>query len=226
MRREGGIASSVLWGGGAGGAVADSEHSRGSAATHTASHDGGVRVAPGLDSRTVMRSVHASYASPSFQRALLRIIDLGAIALALGVATAVAPRLRAIELSTQDYYATAGWAVIWLASLWMFGAHALKHVRAGSTEYRRAINATFMAGGVVGITCYLLAYDYPRTLFATWMMAGVATLCIVRLTRRRIMHRLHLRDLFITPVLVAGGGHHVGEVARVLQRERWLGYRI
>lgn len=165
--------------------------------------------------------------TPNAQRAFLVLLDIGAIAIALSIAMTVAPGISPrINLAAADYYATAGWAVMWLASLCFFGTYALKHTRAGSIEYKRAINATIMTGGVIGIVCYLLAYDYPRSLYAAWMLTGIVMLCTVRYARRRMMHRLHNRELFVTPVIVAGSTHHVDEVARVLLRERWLGYRI
>lgn len=131
-----------------------------------------------------------------------------------------------MTLTAVDYAATAGWAALWLVALWWLGTYALKHTRAGSIEYKRAINATMLTGGLTGIACYLLSYDYPKSLFAVWMLVGVAGLCMVRFGRRRLMKRLHAREMFVTPVLVVGSSRHVDEIATVLQRESWLGYRI
>ncbi len=164
--------------------------------------------------------------APNAQRAFLVLLDISAIVLALSVAMLIAPRMRQLTLTSADYAATAGWGVMWLVFLAMFGTYALKHTRAGSIEYKRAIHATILTGGVIGIMCYLFDYDFPRTLFASWMIAGVVILCVMRFARRRMMHHLHNREMFVTPVLVAGSSHHVDEVARVLLRERWLGYRI
>src|SRR5690606_18970495 len=86
--------------------------------------------------------------------------------------------------------------------------------------------ATTTVAGLFGLACFLLNYSYPRTMFVLWFCTGVVGLCLVRLLRRRIMHRLHAREMFQTPVLVAGSNHHVDEIGVVLRRERWIGYRL
>lgn len=165
--------------------------------------------------------------SSHLQRAVLGFVDLFVITLSFILTTAVVLRGRhPLGLTLEDYAATFAFSLLWLLILWVFGTYSLRHTRAGSIEYKRAINASIIAGGGIGIVCYLLSYDYPRLLFGTWMLSGVIGLCIARFVRRRTMQRFHKRDLFVTPVLIVGSNHHVDEVAKVLKRENWLGYRI
>lgn len=117
-------------------------------------------------------------------------------------------------------------AATWLGTLGGFGVYAVRHLRAGATEYKRVITATASAAGAVGIACFVLNYDYPRGLFVLWFGIGLSGLVASRFIRRRTMHRLHRRGLLLTPVLVAGGDHHVDAIAGVLHREKWLGYRV
>lgn len=177
------------------------------------------RLAATRSSATIMRAPHV-------QRAILVLVDAIVIALSFLVAFEVVSSVRPLDVAATDYGATAAFTLLWLVVLWTFATYALRHTRAGSLEYKRAVNASVVAGGGIGIVCYLINYEYPRLLFAVWMLTGVTSLCVARLARRNVMKRLHTRELFVTPVLIVGSGHHVDEVAKVLDRERWLGYRV
>lgn len=156
-------------------------------------------------------------------------VDTVLVVVAFMIATVVGWALRpadAAVMSSVEFMATASLAVVWLAALRLSGAYSVRYLRAGADEYKRIINASVFAAGMFGIACFLLKYDYPRLTFALWIVIGVIVLWIARFARRRIMHRLHAKGLFLTPVLVAGTDHHVDEVATALRRERWAGYKI
>lgn len=160
------------------------------------------------------------------QRSILQLVDL--IMVAAGFAAAVAWGLAQdlLHHSPELVLLTAGLAVGWLLTLTATGAYSLRDLRAGSLEYKRVVNATAWTAGAFGITCFALNYSYPRTVFAVWIGVGALLLCIVRFMRRRVMHKLHGMEMFLTPVIVAGSAAHVDEVAMVLGRERWMGYRV
>lgn len=162
------------------------------------------------------------------QRAALVGIDLVVLLLASVVAVASYELLPFADVSFSGMLqvATLLVAVAWFVMLAAFGAYSIRHVRAGATEYKRVITATASTAGFVGVVCYVLSFNYPRGLFVAWFGVGMVGLVLARLTRRRVMQRLHRRELFMTPILVAGGDHHVDTIANVLRRERWLGYRV
>ena len=114
----------------------------------------------------------------------------------------------------------------WLVALRLFGADSLRHLRAGATEYKRVLMASFALAGVVGVTSYLFRAEFPRGIFVPFFAIGASALVIVRYLRRRLMAALHRRGALTTPILVAGSAGHVDHVAKVLQREAWLGYRV
>ncbi len=126
----------------------------------------------------------------------------------------------------ESYPAALLFALLWVAALSGFGTYALQHTRAGSTEYKRTINATLLASGTMGVIFYLVSYEYPRLQFTSWIIVGLTGLCVVRFIRRRFTQHLHIHGLFTTEVLIAGSSDHVDEVARVLQREKWIGYSV
>ena len=117
-------------------------------------------------------------------------------------------------------------ALAWLGLLHVFGADQLRHLRAGAVEYKRVLMASFTMAGLVGIGSYLFAAEFPRGLYVVLFVAGTATLLLSRFARRRFVAGLHRRGALMTPVVVAGDSRHVDEIAKVLRRETWLGYRV
>ncbi|MBA3021974.1 MAG: sugar transferase [Actinobacteria bacterium] len=117
-------------------------------------------------------------------------------------------------------------AVAWLVMLRVFSADALRHLRAGVTEYKRVIMASSAMAATVGITCYLLKFDFPRAAFVLMFAFGTLGLLAARWSRRKVMGAIHSRGALTTPLLVAGDSGHVDAIAKVLRRESWLGYRV
>ena len=166
---------------------------------------------------------------PRAQRAALFAGDLLVLLTAGLLAYLVGSALPFSEEATDQVVlvvATLGIAVVWLIAILVSGAHSVRHLRAGVVEYKRVLTATASAAGLFGVACFLLDYRYPRVAFVLWFAIGAVGLVAARFLRRRVMHGLHRRGLLQTPVLVAGGDHHVDAVAGVLRREQWLGYRV
>lgn len=114
----------------------------------------------------------------------------------------------------------------WLAMLHVFGADQLRHLRAGAVEYKRVLMASFATAGIVGIGSYLTKSEFPRGLFVLMFTTGTAGIVLTRYLRRRTMAAIHRQGALLTPVVVAGDSAHVDEIAKVLRRETWLGYRV
>lgn len=161
--------------------------------------------------------------APGWQRAILVTADIGVMLGAYALVGLIASTGSSPPAQTG---VTTGIVGVWLVLLATMGTYSLRHLRAGATEYKRAIQASTTAAGVTGLTCFLLDYPYPRLMLLLWFVVGTIALCTCRLVRRRIMHRLHARGLLQTPVLVVGSNHHVDEIAVVLRREKWIGYRL
>lgn len=115
---------------------------------------------------------------------------------------------------------------LWVVLIQSFGAYQLRHQRAGATEYKRVVMASFTMAGTVGITSYLLKAEFPRGLYILLFSVGTIGLISARFVRRQAMHAVHRRGALLTPVIVAGESGHVDAIAKVLRRESWLGYRV
>lgn len=167
--------------------------------------------------------------APHSQRIVLGVLDFVVLAVAGVLASIVGSSLPFIDNSMpqgQLIIATLGVGAIWLVAVSLSGAYSVRHLRAGATEYKRALTASAAAAGTIGVACFLLDLEYSRSAFVLWFAIGSVGLVVARFARRRFMHRLHVRGLLQTPILVAGSDHHVDAVAAVLSRERWLGYRV
>ncbi len=121
------------------------------------------------------------------------------------------------------YYAIPG---AWMAMLALCGAYSLNHLQTGMVEYQRVALASGFFASAIGIGCFLTKYDLSRGFFVLLFVIGVPALLLGRFARRQAFNRLRRQGLFQTPVLVAGSPAHVDEIARVLRREKWLGYQI
>lgn len=167
--------------------------------------------------------------SPRAQRLSLMATDLFVVLAALLASHAALLLVRgsvAMELTPRTATATAVMILLWLTVTRVRGTYAHRHLRAGVEEYKRVIKSSATAAGLFGVGCFVMAFSYPRALFLLWAVIGVTGLCLARLARRRITHRLHRHGLLLTPVLVAGADHLVDGIARVLVRERWIGYKV
>ena len=163
---------------------------------------------------------------PGLQKAAMVSMDIVAIALSFWAATAIAGQVGGYTLTDEGYMVTAAFAVLWLVVIGMFGRYAPSQVRTSAAEYKQAVIASLTAAGVISILGYLSNYEYPRMLLGVWMLTGVVVLSLSRLIRRFAMYRLHRRNKFVTPVLIAGSPSHADEIAKVFNREKWVGYQV
>ena len=114
----------------------------------------------------------------------------------------------------------------WLFMLQVFGSYQLRHLRAGTIEYKRVVMASFALAALVGIGSYLLKLEFPRGIYVLLFGAGTAGLVLARYGRRKVTGAIHRQGALMTPVVVAGGSGHVDAIAKVLRRETWLGYKV
>ncbi|MFT4225549.1 sugar transferase [Micropruina sp.] len=177
-------------------------------------------------SRTLGRSARHSAAVRQAGVALLDALIITATALAAYAGRFGLSFLNdhlTVEGSVWVYYAVPS---VWMALLAACGAYSLHHLQTGMVEYQRVALGSGLFAGAVGIACFLAKYDLSRGFFVLLFTIGVPALLLSRLARRRTLSHLRIRGQLQTSVLVAGSPSHVDEVARVLRREKWLGYQV
>ena len=114
----------------------------------------------------------------------------------------------------------------WVAMIVVLGGYRGETLGAGTEEYKRVLNAGLIAGGLTAVACYLAQYPLSRGFFLLAYGLGVPMLLVGRYAARQALQSARRRGGLTRSVLIAGSRSHVDDVARVLSRETWLGYRV
>lgn len=127
-----------------------------------------------------------------------------------------------------DYLGIAGPLMLlgWIFAVAAFGGYRPNLFGAGTEEYKRILNASLVAAGLVGVGCYLAKFSLSRGFFVLAFGLGVPALVLGRYLLRRALHTARRHGNLMRRVLIAGSGSHIDEIASVLNREPWLGYRV
>jgi exopolysaccharide biosynthesis polyprenyl glycosylphosphotransferase len=115
---------------------------------------------------------------------------------------------------------------LWLTILAAVGAYQIEKVGVGSAEFNAVLLGTFLAAGALGVTAYLTAYDLSRGFYVLLFLVGLPLLLIERFTTRRLIRVFRTRGMLCAPVILVGDHQHVDEIAAVLRRATFLGYRV
>ena len=186
---------------------------------------------------TLLAERRLSFAASAPHRALRYltptafVIDVLAVSVAGTAATLGRDRLAIFDPSivqVSDTLGLAGPLMMggWLLMLWLVGAYSSDVFGAGTDEYKRVLNASVLAAGLVGVGAYLAKFQLSRGFFLLLFAIGVPTLIVGRFLLRRALYAARTRGALQQRVVIAGTPSHVDEVARVLRRESWLGYEV
>src|SRR6478752_8585876 len=120
---------------------------------------------------------------------------------------------------------------LWIVAAWMIanlalGTYTSSHLGVGTIEYARVCSAAGLTAGAIGILSYLTKFNLSRGFFVLIFAIGLPLVLLWRWYARRLVHRAHAHGHLLTRVLISGSPGHVDDVAAVLERETWLGYRI
>lgn len=115
---------------------------------------------------------------------------------------------------------------IWLACIVLVGGYATSLFDAGTAEFARVGRGSLLAAGLVGVVAYLTKHDLSRGFFLLAFTLGIPALLLGRLMLRRTLHSARRRGSFRHTVLLVGTPGAIDDVARVLRREKQLGYRV
>lgn len=116
--------------------------------------------------------------------------------------------------------------LIWLVCLWAFGAYNPREPGVGTIEYQRVLSGSVATVGLLGVGAYLTRYDLSRGFFVLLFASGILLLGLGRFVLRRLVRSARAQGRLSTPTLVAGDPRHVGDLLKMLDRERWLGYEV
>lgn len=155
------------------------------------------------------------------------------VALMVGVGLVAIVGRRELDVftssaSVESSVSAAGPMIIagWIATIALTGGYRKDVFGAGTDEYRRVFNASIIAAGLSGVSCYLAKYDLSRGFFLLAFGAGIPALLVGRMLLRRAVQQARKHGSLRQRVLIAGSRSHVDEIAAVLRRETWLGYEV
>ncbi|MDN4174537.1 sugar transferase [Nocardioides sp. SOB77] len=114
----------------------------------------------------------------------------------------------------------------WIGTLALSGAYSDSVFGAGTDEYKRVFNGSMVAAALVGVGCFFADYPLSRGFYFLAFAIGIPGLLLGRALVRSALHQARRRGSLLHRVLIAGSPAHVDEIAAVLRRERWLGYRV
>lgn len=159
------------------------------------------------------------------------VTDVVAIALAGAVAAAGRDHLGLFApapLSVAEYLAVGALLIPagWLLTLLLSGCYAKTVFGAGTDEYKRVLNASLAAAGLVALGCYLAKFQLSRGFFVLLFLVGVPLLILGRVLLRRALYAARAHGALQQRVVITGTPSHVDEIASVLRRETWLGYQV
>jgi exopolysaccharide biosynthesis polyprenyl glycosylphosphotransferase len=155
-------------------------------------------------------------------------------ALVVGTVSLIAVLLRgrlglfdaASDLSASLQIAGPVMVAGWLAALALFGAYDHAVFGAGPEEYKRLLNGTLLALAGVAMVSYFAKFDLSRGFVAYAFLLGIPTLLAGRYALRASLKRARRAGALRHRVLITGDAGHIDDVARVLQRETWVGYEV
>jgi len=115
---------------------------------------------------------------------------------------------------------------LWLTMLAGVGAYQIEKVGVDSAEFNAVLLGTFFAAGALGVTAYLTAYDLSRGFYVLLFLVGLPLLLVERFFTRRLIRVFRNKGMLCAPVILVGDHQHVDEIAAVLRRATFLGYRV
>jgi exopolysaccharide biosynthesis polyprenyl glycosylphosphotransferase len=114
----------------------------------------------------------------------------------------------------------------WILSITFVGGYDERTFGAGSEEFRRIFNSSFIVLALIGCACYLAQYPLSRSFFFTALVLTPLLLLDGRMILRLLLKGARRRGLLGHRVMIVGAANHVLEVKEVLDRESWLGYQV
>ncbi|MGV8849608.1 MAG: sugar transferase [Propionibacteriaceae bacterium] len=115
---------------------------------------------------------------------------------------------------------------LWLVMLASVGAYQIEKVGVGSAEFNAVLLGTVFAAGGLGVAAYLTANDLSRGFFVLLFVVGLPLLLVERFLMRRAVRVFRNKGMLCAPVILVGNPGHVDEIAAVLKRASFLGYRV
>jgi exopolysaccharide biosynthesis polyprenyl glycosylphosphotransferase len=190
----------------------------------------GFRVHAGDTGRAVAAKASERVWSRSY-RIRLRVTDAATVFVAVGIAFFA--RFGSEEsltdlasVDTQYGMISAAIIVAWLFALMAFRTQDSRVIGEGASEYKRIVNASATAFGLLAILFVIFNIDVARGYFLLALPIGTLGLLVAHwLWRRWLVEQRH-HDLYLCRALVVGTLDDVGYVIRQIQQKSGSAYNV
>jgi exopolysaccharide biosynthesis polyprenyl glycosylphosphotransferase len=154
--------------------------------------------------------------------------DLVAIGLAMVIAYFVGNVRTLQSTSARDNYLVVALLSlpVWTAVFTKYGLYSSRRITSRTQEYRLVFHAVVVAVALMT----LVAYAFEITVARRWLLLtfafALAFVAIDRELTRRVFQRLRKRGRMMRPIVVVGANAEGQAIARMLESQPWLGYRV
>lgn len=159
-------------------------------------------------------------------RPLLFILDLLAGAVAGYVAIRLWPNKVQSGFFNQEtliWVALVALPLTWTALLWMHGSYEGRYLGLGSDEFKRVFKAMTSYTALVCFLAFTLKAELSRLAVATVLPVTLALTLLVRLTARKVLHRVREHGQALQRIVLVGTLGETLSVYRITTRNPYAG---
>lgn len=117
-------------------------------------------------------------------------------------------------------------APVWLLLFWAYGLYEPRQVLGPVNEFKQVFHSVFAGTALLFVADSIFRLNLSRAWVLSVFVLGLVAVGGERLVVRKILHFMRRRGGDVTRTIVLGANHEAVTVAKTLQREGWLGYRI
>lgn len=153
-------------------------------------------------------------------------VIVGAISVALCAVAAIDAAAPTQTLPDAHWLIPLSVAVTWITTLGAFQTRGPRIVGVGSTEYKRVINASALAFGLLAIAFLVLQVESSRVYFLVAFPVGVLALSLERwLWRKWLLHQRQFGH-YLARAIVVGNRDDVKYVVGQIDEKSGAAYRV
>lgn len=117
-------------------------------------------------------------------------------------------------------------AVLWLICLDAFDTRDQRNVGQGVIEYRRIVNASLVAFGILVVLAFFIRTELARSMFFIMAPIGIALLILSRWMWRQWLRRRQKQHKYVHRTVILGERDKVAHIARTIARTPGTGYDL
>lgn len=115
---------------------------------------------------------------------------------------------------------------VWLLLFWAYGLYEPRQVLGPVNEFKQVFHGVFAGTALLFVADSIFRANISRGWILSVFVLGLVIVGGERLTVRKMLHFLRRRGGDATRTIVLGTNQEARTVAKTLEREGWLGYRI